>query len=52
MWEKGESARVCTEDDYVATVVTDMVADIYLQQIVSFGYRQGRDYLFMTAGII
>ena len=30
MWEKGESTRVCTEDDYVATAVADMVAYIYL----------------------
>ena len=52
MWEKGESTRVCTEEDYVATAVADMVAYIYLQQIVSLGYGLGRDYLFMTAGSI
>ena len=52
MWEKGESTRGCTEDDYVATAVADMVAYIYLQQIESFGYRYGRVQLLMTAGII
>ena len=42
MWEKGESTRVCTEDDYVAKAVADMVEIIYL-----YSCRHGIRSLFI-----